>query len=128
MVKKCDLSESITRLDSFFELLIFEDVKCACCKNEEAGSNIIFIIDGIMELIGLIGREFGIEHFFFNILEFSVAEVIEDEMVSEAAEDKVRICVIFFLKGDFDMLLDLGLDFAEVLIFKLIVIMQMMRR
>jgi hypothetical protein len=128
VVKKCDLSKSITRLDSFFELLIFEDVKFAFDKNEEAGPNIIFIIDGIMELIGLIGCEFGVEHFFFNILEFSVAEVIEDEMVSEAAEDKVRICVIFFLEGDFDMFLDLGLDFAEVLIFELIVIVQMMRR
>jgi hypothetical protein len=49
-------------------------------------------------------------------------------MVSEAAEDKVRIVVSFFLEGDFDMLLDLGLDFAEVLIFELIVIVQMMRR
>lgn len=49
-------------------------------------------------------------------------------MVSEAAEDKVRIGVSFFLEGDFDMFLDLGLDFAEVLIFELIVIVQMMRR
>ena len=49
-------------------------------------------------------------------------------MVSEAAEDKVRIGVSFILEGDFDILLDLGLDFAEVLIFELIVIVQMMCR
>jgi hypothetical protein len=60
VVKKCDLSKSITRLDSFFELLIFEDVKFSCYKNEEAGPDIIFIIDGIMELIGFIGYEFAI--------------------------------------------------------------------
>lgn len=45
-----------------------------------------------------------IEHLLFDVLQFALGEVIEDEVVLEASKDEVRICHGLFLGDDLDVL------------------------
>ena len=77
-------------------------------------------------MLSLMEFDGGEEHFFLDILEFSVTEIIEDEMISEAAENEVGVGVIFLLDGDFDILLDTILDLSQMLVFELVVVIDEM--
>ena len=77
-------------------------------------------------MLSLMEFDGGEEHFFLDILEFSVTEIIEDEMISEAAENEVGVGVIFLLDGDFDILLDTILDLSQMLVVELVVVIDEM--
>jgi hypothetical protein len=93
---------------------------------KKAGSRGIFIIDDTFTL-AITDLEGGEEHFFFDIFEFCVTQVIENEVVPETTQYKVGVGVVFLFELDFDILLDSALDLPEMLIFELVVVIDQVR-
>ena len=54
--------------------------------------------------------DIAVEHFFFDVLEFTFGEVVKDEMVFEAVNDEVGVMKGFFFGDELNIFSDSSLD------------------
>jgi hypothetical protein len=107
-IEKSDLSEAISDSQCFLDLIVGDDLHHAFFDDEEAhGFGALGEDEGI-------GADAAVEHLLGDVFNFCLAEVVEDEMIFEAAKQEGHFLILLLLLLLLEVLFEGDID--EVII------------